>query len=128
MRANQPLGVWLLSLVLLSLCSQQWHTANYITGMLTVYSYNVTNAFQSESTLYSCLNVKELFAWNRRDIWRLSDCNRARTHNHLVRKRTLKHLRTKWLWLRVSLQSLNLQEFQNKKNLTPNCKNRIVGQ
>ena len=50
----------------------------------------------------------------------LSDCNRTRTHNHLVRKRTLNHLaklakwlsvrlRTKWLWVRVPLQSLNLQ-------------------
>ena len=50
----------------------------------------------------------------------LSDCNGTRTHNHLVRKRTLKHLaklakwlsvrlRTKWLWVRVPLQSLNLQ-------------------
>ena len=51
------------------------------------------------------------------------DCNGTRTHNHLVRKRTLNHLaklaslakwlsvllRTKWLWVRVPLQSLNLQ-------------------
>ena len=29
---------------------------------LTVCSYHVTYAFQSESTLYSCLNVKELLA------------------------------------------------------------------
>ena len=50
----------------------------------------------------------------------LSDCNGTRTHNHLVRKRTLNplaklakwlsvRLRTKWLWVRVPLQSLNLQ-------------------
>ena len=64
-----------------------------------VCSCHVTYAFQSESTLYSCLNVKELLARNRRDIWRLSDCNWTRTHNHLVRKRTLNHLAklTKWL-------------------------------
>ena len=31
---------------------------------LTVCSYHVTYAFQSESTLYSCLNVKELLARN----------------------------------------------------------------
>ena len=31
-----------------------------------------------------CMNVKELLAWNRHDIWRLSDCNGTRTHNHLV--------------------------------------------
>ena len=51
------------------------------------------------------------------------DCNGTRTHNHLVRKRTLNylaklaslakqlsaHLRTKCLWVRVSLQSLNRQ-------------------
>ena len=35
---------------------------------LTVSSYHVTYPFQSESTLYSCLNVKELLAQNRRGI------------------------------------------------------------
>ena len=35
---------------------------------LTVCSCHVTYAFESESTLYSCLNVKELLARNRRDI------------------------------------------------------------
>ena len=35
---------------------------------LTVCSYNVTYAFQSESTLHICMNVKELLARNRRDI------------------------------------------------------------
>ena len=59
---------------------------------VTVCSYNVTYAFQSESTLYICLNVKELLAQNRRDIGTLSDCNGTRTRNHLVRKRTLNHL------------------------------------
>ena len=38
----------------------------------TVCSYHVTYAFQSESTLYNCLNV---IARNRRKIWSLSDCN-----------------------------------------------------
>ena len=33
-----------------------------------VCSYRVTYAFQSESTLYSCLNVKELLARSRRKI------------------------------------------------------------
>ena len=51
------------------------------------------------------------------------DCNGTRTHNCLVRKRTLNHLAklvilakwlsvrlgTKLLWVRVLLQSLNLQ-------------------
>ena len=55
-------------------------------------------------TLYSCLNVKELLAQNRREIWSLSDCNWTRTHNHLVRKRTLNHLvkLAKWLSCVVS--------------------------
>ena len=35
---------------------------------LTVCSCHVTYAFQSESTLYSCLNVKELLARSRREI------------------------------------------------------------
>ena len=38
----------------------------------TICSDHVTFKFQSESTLYSCLNVKELLAWNRCDIWSLS--------------------------------------------------------
>ena len=35
---------------------------------LTVCTYHVTYAFQSESTLYSCLNVKELLARSRCDV------------------------------------------------------------
>ena len=53
--------------------------------------YYVTYAFQSESTLYSCLNLKEPPAQNKCDILRLSDSNRIQTHNHLVLKRTLNH-------------------------------------
>ena len=52
----------------------------------TACSCHVTYAFQSESTLYSYLNVKELFARSRREIWSLSDCSRTWTQNHLVRK------------------------------------------
>ena len=51
---------------------------------LFVCSFHVTYAFQSASTLYSCLNVKELFAQSRLEIWSLSDCNWTRTQNHLV--------------------------------------------
>ena len=50
---------------------------------MSVCSYHVTYAFLSVSTLYSCLNVKELLAQSRRKIWSLSDCNWTRTH-HLV--------------------------------------------
>ena len=66
---------------------------------LTVYCYHVTYMFQSESKLYSCLNVKELLARNRRDIWSLSDSNGIWTHNHLVRKWTLNHLPKLAKWL-----------------------------
>ena len=50
------------------------------------------HAFQSESTLYSCLNVKELLARSRHEIGSLSDCNWTRTHNHLGHKQTLNNL------------------------------------
>ena len=59
---------------------------------LCVCCYHVTYAFQSESTLYSCMNLKEFLARNRLEIRSLSDCNWTRTHNHLVHKRTLNHL------------------------------------
>ena len=36
-------------------------------------------AFQSESTLYGSLNVKEFLAWNKRHIWSLSDWNGTQT-------------------------------------------------
>ena len=61
-------------------------------SQLTVCSYHVMYAFESESTLHSCLNVKELLARSRREIWRLSDCNWTQTQNHLVLKRRLNHL------------------------------------
>ena len=47
---------------------------------LTVCYYHVTYTFQSESRLYSCLNIKKVLAQNRRDIWNLSDSNGIRTH------------------------------------------------
>ena len=43
------------------------------TVYLTLCYYHVTYAPQSESTLYSCLTVKELLAGNRSSIWNLSD-------------------------------------------------------
>ena len=48
--------------------------------------------FQSESKLYSCLNVKKLLARNKLDIWNSSDCNGTVILNHLVDKQTLNHL------------------------------------
>ena len=69
-------------------------------SVLTVCSCHVTYAFQSESTLYSCLNVKKSEV--------LSDCNWTRTQNHLVCKRTLNHLAKMEFWVRVQLQSLTM--------------------
>ena len=81
---------------------------------VVVCSGHVKYAFQRESTIYSCLNVRKLLARSRREIWSLSDCNWTWNQNHLVRKQTLNpltkwlsvRLRTKWFWVRVQLQSL----------------------
>ena len=59
---------------------------------LFVCSCHVTGMFQSESTLFRCLNVKKLLTWSTREIWSLSECNWTWTHNHLVHKPTLNHL------------------------------------
>ena len=66
---------------------------------LTLCYHQVTYAVQSESIFYIFLNIKELLARNRCDIWRLSNCNWIRTHNHLAQKATLNQLAepTKWL-------------------------------
>ena len=66
----------------------------WIKSLMTVCSYHVRYAFQSESTLYGCLIVKELLARNRCKIWSLIDYNGPST---------------KWLCVRVPLQSLKLQ-------------------
>ena len=69
--------------------------------ILNVCFCHVKYAFQSEPTLYSCLNGKELLAQSN---W---------TRIHLVPKRRLNHLakllsvrlRTQWFLVRVQLQS-----------------------
>ena len=78
---------------------------------LIVCSYHVTYAFQSESTLYSCRNVKELLPWKRRDIWSLIDCNGTRTHSHLVHKRTLNHLAKLAKWSSCAVSAFSLAIF-----------------
>ena len=72
--------------------------------MYLTVCYNVTYALQSESTLYCCLNIKELLAQNRCKIWCLIDCSLSRTESLLVRQRTLNHLAklAKWLTFVVS--------------------------
>ena len=72
---------------------------------LTVCSCHVAYAFQSESTLYNYLDVKELLAQNRRKFWKLSDCNWTRTRNHLVCKRTMNHLAELTKWFRCVLST-----------------------
>ena len=84
-----------------------WWVLTYANYPLTVCFYHVTYAFHSESTLYSCLDVKELLTWNRCDIWSLSDCNGTWNHNHLVHKWTLNHIVKLARCKRVLLQSLN---------------------
>ena len=60
------------------------------------------NAFWLWVKLYSCLNVKELLAQSRREIWSLSDCNWTRTNNHLVHKRTPNHCsHSNVLWINI---------------------------
>ena len=63
--------------------------ASFLEHLPTIYDWLY---FLIMSLLYSCLNVKELLVWNRRDIWSLSESNGIRTHNYLVTKRTLNHL------------------------------------
>ena len=72
---------------------------------MTVYSFHVTYAFQSESALYSCLNVNKHLARSSREICRSSDCNWTRTQNHLTRKRTLNHLAKLAKWLSCVLST-----------------------
>ena len=89
----------------------KWNFKNRFPNLI-VCSYHVTYAFQSESTLYSCLNFKELLTQSSSHFWSLSGYNGTRTHNHLVR------LRTKWFWVRVRLPSLiffpNVDNRQNR--------------
>ena len=59
-------------------------------GCLTLYSFHVTCSFQSKSTLYSCMNFKELFARNKRGIY------------------LNVRLRTRWLWIGILLHPLGL--------------------
>ena len=59
------------------------------TANLTVFSDHVTYEFQSESAVYNCLNFKELFSLNRRNIWNLNDSNGIRIDNYLAPERIL---------------------------------------
>ena len=78
---------------------------------LILCSYHVTYAFQSESTFYSCLNVKELFAGKRCGIWSSSDCNTTRTHKPWVRKQKLNHLAKLAKWLSLVCELICMMHF-----------------
>ena len=84
--------------------------SNYL---VTTCSCHVTYTFQSGTTLYKCLNVKELLSRSRCKIWGLSDCNWTGTQNHLVHKRTLNHLAklaNDWVvfWVRICMVYLTV--------------------
>ena len=81
---------------------------NWLEIHLTVCYYHFTYAFQSDPTLYSFLNVKELLAQNKCNIWSLSDSNGIETHNHLVCKQALKHLAKLVKWLSCVLSTGHL--------------------
>ena len=85
----------------------------FCTVHFNVYSCHATYAFQSESTLYICLNVKEFLPQSRCEIWRSSDCNWTRTQNHLVLKRTLNHLAKLAKWLSCVLSSYLYSAFDS---------------
>ena len=65
---------------MIELCSE------YLSGRcISIYILVMSGtSFQSQSTLYSGLIVKELLARSKPEIGRRSDCNGTRTHNHLV--------------------------------------------
>ena len=76
-------------------------------------------SFRVNSYSIVCLNVNELVILSRRHILSLRDSNMIRTHNYLLRKRSLQPpslakwlsvcLQTKWLWVRNPLLSFKLQ-------------------
>ena len=74
---------------------------------LTVCYYHVTYVFQSEPTLYSCLNFKELLAQKQARHLSLSDSNGIWTYDHLARKRTFNHLAKVFFYVQVVV-GLNL--------------------
>ena len=65
-------------------------------------------------------NLKNVITFSGKHISKTKniDCNKIRTHNHLVCRRTLKqakwlsvHLRSTWLWVRIVLQPFKLPAY-----------------
>ena len=50
------------------------------------------------------IHALELLARSKGNTWKLSDCNKIRTDNHLVCKQTLNNFVKLAKWLRVHLQ------------------------
>ena len=82
---------------------------------MSVCSYQVKYAYKRQSTLFSCMNVKEPLAQNRRNIWGLSDSNRTQAHNHIVHKRTLNHFANLAIDL-VFVYELSGREFESRRS------------
>ena len=70
---------------------------NLLYGASDVCFYHVTYTFQNGDTFNTCLNVKELLARSRGEIWSLIDCIWTQTCNHLVDKRTLNDWALLWV-------------------------------
>ena len=91
-----------------------WVVSTYLHGAFDLCYHHVTYAFQSASTLYICLIIKELYAQNRHDIWRLSYCKRTRICNNIVTEKehwTISPIRTiDWaeLWVLICTVHLTL--------------------
>ena len=98
------------------------YTAEYGAARIYCVFSKCHISVQSESILYDYLNVKEILARYRHDIWKLSDSNEIQTYNHLVFKRFSKtiylpkkaslakwssvRLWTKWLWVWFLLEKV----------------------
>ena len=70
------------------------HTGSYNPEKLILRLYVTTMSHSFRVNLHTIFksNVKERLVGSRHHIWSLSNSNGIRTHNHLVRKRTLNHL------------------------------------
>ena len=63
------------------------YTAEYGAARIYCVFLKCHISVQSESILYDYLNVKEILARYRHDIWKLSGSNEIQTYSHLVFKR-----------------------------------------
>ena len=92
-----------------------WVVSNYLYGtFVCICSYHVRYEFPNKSTLYKCLNVKEILVQSGRQIWRLSDWNESGSHNDLVRNWTPSHLAQQIKWLSCVLSSYLYGAFVSK--------------